>query len=649
MLKKILAFILLAALFTLGLWLGYGLFFPGPWTLDQLRALDPADAADPAADITAIYIRRAGLDCQVRLDLLDLPSEPGYYLEISLGERKTTLSSLTPPPPDASASLDPLADTITVTLKNCFPPANAPLAVLSLPSPVVGYAPDEAGPVAFDAPPPQARATLRFAFTNTFAPAATPLQALRRWDGAHTGANGERHGLRNLLDAAEKYQIPLTLLDLKTPAALSAIETLDGLGQVRRMERDNLLQMPSVISGEPADVSLALGRSAAQGFGLRSGPGIYDSLSPQPLWPLNEPINPQDGGLPPNGDASLEFRRALIDSALRGGETFTLGGDFAQSGWGTPDYVIPAFAYLAARPYIQVITLPLASAATPAASGEPAALRNAPRNKITDSAWQAYFQGTSATDDEQLMALRQNYHVVEDLLLAAWWAENPQAMSACDETTGRCLLASIDFLAILDALGGRVTYLFAGETQVIGPTAQFFIGFSDRMEWDLSKGEAADPAQVMGAFVDADMPFRSYTPVVLDETSIRFTSAGGGVKTYRLTENGLEAQVSGPVEMKIPLVVAPQGCFKSGWASGYVMKVEAGRIGWGVKPGPMAWIQVRGGAVLARDSFLDGMRLGASPEDPNAEIPAGMLLPFPLAMIRVSGAAGEVVTITVER
>jgi hypothetical protein len=63
----------------------------------------------------------------------------------------------------------------------------------------------------------------------------------------------------------------------------------------------------------------------------------------------------------------------------------------------------------------------------------------------------------------------------------------------------------------------------------------------------------------------------------------------------------------------------------------------------------MAWIQARGSAVLARDSFLDGMRLGASPEDPNAEIPAGMLLPFPLAMVRVSSPSDEVVTITVER
>jgi hypothetical protein len=290
------------------------------------------------------------------------------------------------------------------------------------------------------------------------------------------------------------------------------------------------------------------------------------------LWPLNDPVNPhsgtgpQDGGLPPNGDASLDFRRALIDSALRGGETFTLGGDFAQSGWGTPDYVIPAFAYLAARPYIQIVTLPLADMPDPTPSGGPAALRNAPRNEITDSAWQAYFQATSATDDEQLKALRQNYHVVEDLLLASWWAENPRAMSACDETTGRCLLASTDFLAMLDARGGRVSYFFAGETQLIGPTAQFFIGFSDKMEWDLSKGEGADPAQVMGAFMDADLPFRLYTPVVLDETSIRFTSAEGGVKTYRLTENGLEAQVSGPVETKIPLAVAPQRRFKPGWA-----------------------------------------------------------------------------------
>ena len=45
-------------------------------------------------------------------------------------------------------------------------------------------------------------------FWNTL-PSATPAQTLRRWDGAHTGPMGGKHGLSVLLQAAASQGVPL--------------------------------------------------------------------------------------------------------------------------------------------------------------------------------------------------------------------------------------------------------------------------------------------------------------------------------------------------------------------------------------------------------------------------------------------------------
>ena len=72
-------------------------------------------------------------------------------------------------------------------------------------------------------------------------PAATPAQALRRWDGAHTGPRGERHGLKHILDNAGRYGIPVALLDLKTPASLAALNYMGITPQIQNLASLGLL------------------------------------------------------------------------------------------------------------------------------------------------------------------------------------------------------------------------------------------------------------------------------------------------------------------------------------------------------------------------------------------------------------------------
>jgi hypothetical protein len=253
----------------------------------------------------------------------------------------------------------------------------------------------------------------------------------------------------------------------------------------------------------------------------------------------------------------------------------------------------------------------------------------------------------AASDPE----LAENYAgVVSALQTASAWVETPAPRADCKDL---CILASDRFYAVLNPLGGRLVFFFAGSDQIIGPTAQFFIGLSDSSQWDLSKGEGADPAQVMGAFADADDAFRPYQAEIVDGNTIRFRSADGREKTYRLVENGLEVVLTGPVETKIPLVVAPQTRFGLGWASRYRLEQDVDGIRYGVADGPMVSIQVRGqqigGQVLAVDSFLDAIPLIQLPEDPNAENPAGFYLPFPVTVAFLSSPGPTSVKIYVTK
>ena len=213
------------------------------------------------------------------------------------------------------------------------------------------------------------------AFSQAF-PATTPAAALRRWDGAHTGPYGERHGLHPLLDAAAENHIPLVLLDLKIPASLSALDLTGGVDQVNHMARNRLLILPDVVYGDPGKISLTHSVEAAKAFSLPMGKFVYGSGDPGGDYQLQFFSDPQEVspvsivewngqkflGLPsaveeqttPDG-LTLETRRTLIRAALEGGENrvVVLGGSLPDSTWGDSDAGLAGLSYIAAHPWIQ--------------------------------------------------------------------------------------------------------------------------------------------------------------------------------------------------------------------------------------------------------------------------------------------------------
>lgn len=596
--RRVLIFVLLILAFVSGRRLAQRLTPDGSWQPENLRAI----RATAGSNLSALLLRRQATRCEIRLDLLDLPETPAYRLEIALNERRYTFSAAAPPPPRTRLSLDSTLDTLTVSLPDCPPTASLRVTLNG-----------ESLAATLNAAPPTAPLPLYFVFYNCFNPAATPAQILRRWDAAHSGPRGERHGLKNLLAAAEQNSIPLTLLDLKTPFALPALDALGALPQIRRMEAAGLLELPAAQFSPTDGDSLAVSRFAAQAFDLADN-HTYFLLSAAPQIPTQPDLT--RAGFP------LATRELLYENLLAQ-QPLTLGGDFQKSTWGTGEYAAPALAWLAARPYFSAqtggIALPRTAENPPAAPDEALLAQLAQRAPLTDPRLTAAYAATPVWAQ------------------AAAWRKNPQPGATCGGDW--CWLTSAHFFAAIDLRGGKITHFFADGQQALAPTWQFFLGLSDASRWDFSQDLGADPGQIGGSFGDPDAPFRRYLAEKIGATALRLRAAGRA-KTFTLTARGLAVEFHQPQQTLVTLSAPPLAVFSPGWAGRLRLAQEPERLGFGLENGPMAWILAPAGSILAVDSSLAALPLLASPENPNAELPPGAFLPFPLTVVRLKATPG---------
>ena len=674
------------------------------WSYADLRLLDPLDnTPTPSTDILAVYVRNIGFDLEIRIDLLDIPINPDYDLRLTLttpsGDLTIFISAagkplVTPALTGIQARVvrDPWLDTVTVLLNRLTIPQPFTLQVASF-VPGNSTPADETTPVRSDAQPPLERAPLLLAFWDTF-PVATPAQALRRWDGAHSGPRGERHGLNNIIDGAAQYNIPVALLDLKTPASLAALSYMGVLRKIQTLSNQGLLVLPDVAYAEPAQDSLGISRRAAAGFGLSTSQFVYSTSSnvqseylaqfipledashlsrsaDTRLIPLPEPADSQateDG-------PSLDVRRQLVTAAFSTdpARLVVLGGDLPLSTWGNFDMAAPTFAWLAAHPWIQpltgddLLTFPLGSQpnllagagsalSTTDTSTSPllADLNTAPDNPLTTSAWQTWLMLTAPTSDEKLRALRLNYiGQVGELLAGARWAQDPSVQADCSHDLNgdghpECILSSRNFFAVLDLRGGSMTNLFylnaTGPHQLVGPSSQFTVGLSDPSEWQLGLGVAADPAVIPGAFSDGTDLWNIPPPG--NTAALTFTSPDGSrQKTYTLTESGISVAYRGfgPITTSIPLAVDPQVFYSN--PEQYRSSSTPSSWTWGLVNGFQ--VEVRSDAALSAQNFTDSQSLMPGPENPDQAYPGGHYLPFPLSVVTVQGSVDFSVQITI--
>lgn len=417
-----------------------------PWQYSDIRALDAADVTDPGSDILAVYLRQSSSnsiteDLQIRLDFLDLSFLPESDIYIAFDTQQGGSEQIAPSLPTdiawdvllvISASLqirlynsqfspltatgisvyrDPLQDTLTINLSNkTFQHVLSKFnfQVFTISPGAERFADSTNGISSIDFPPHQAEALL--AFWNTF-PALTPAQALRRWDGAHTGPKGNRHGLYNLLSKADSHAIPLFLLDLKYPSSLSALDYVGGMDLVRDMLDKKLVMLPDpqpilsysnpvLLPNEILDQEISFIRTNETAFKLPASKASFSltapftdvngisrysiifliqspqsslispypeikisscagqSIVPITIFPYPDPFYDQTDLEGP----TLPLRRALINNAIQNNQLnsteplmMTLGGELPNSSWGIPDEAEATFDYFDNHPWIHIV------------------------------------------------------------------------------------------------------------------------------------------------------------------------------------------------------------------------------------------------------------------------------------------------------
>jgi hypothetical protein len=547
-----------------------------PWAV-ALRALDPADAATPAYDITAVYLHRDTRYLQIRIELLDFQSLSDLSLDIRIRDASapeaTPLDLHVPSESDAARiSFGPLLDTVIVEIPLSEIPASPRVGVSTPEDQVSGLKPD--GPV------PTQTTPVLLTFYDTFA-GRFPAEALRSWDGAHTGPRGERHGLKYLLDAVEQYRIPVVLLDLKRPENLSALDAMGLLPRIEALENQGLLIFPENNENDLQFVQ------------LEDSTHLYKPLFRKTTYfPI---VSETDANQPTPDGPSLEIRRALLEIALNADKKvlLVLGGSFQNSTWGSPDMVGATMAYFASRPYIHVLNAEDLST-FPTTIG----------NTITPQAEEPISEQT--TQVQSALALAQN------------WANTTPAemMAQCQPDFPECVLANDSYLAIFDANSGSLAYLFTRNQtdlhQLIGPS------------WQVAPGLDIYP----GAFADS----KDYEPAVSENLLVFKSSDETRIKTFTLNKFGLEVkyQTDETVTTQIPLLVDPDSRFTPGWAEKYVQEKTPGGIAWGLENGPMVSIQAEG--LVTMRAFNESLFLLQSPEDPDFPYPPGHTIPFPMAV-----------------
>lgn len=715
------------------------------WRSADLRTLEAPNVIDPAWDLVAGYARLTTTDLELRFDLLGSPAPDAYDLLVLVDTRAGNTMHSGQLPIDQAPGMD-------WNLALSFPAYGAPRAFDASGAPVeirpriirssgldaaivrislaelahlsggradprssvfeafivrrgLTAVADTIGPLRVDGPAITASAPLLLEFWDSL-PAATPAQALRRWDGAHTGPFGQRHGLSVLLDASAAANVPLALLDLRQPDALAALDALGGLPKIKDLVQRNLLLAPELAASAPqtAPTALRYDQQAAQRYDLPASAFLYGSASaltsatPAAFtrvgdglrvvqWGSTRLIPLPAGSLAADAQASedgltIAARQSLLAAALASGTSApltVLGGSLPQSAWGDSLVAGPTMDFIAGHPWIHplrasdLLSLPAVPGAPDCpdllcqAGDEPApvsaaraALEAAPPGPFTDLGWNTYFSLTSSAAEPGLAALREQYlGQVGVLAAAAHWNAAPTSQSVCGpdldgDGSPDCVLSSAQTFLVIDPLGGRLA-LAAGRrngqpVEIIGPRSQRAVGLSDPHDWRPDLALAADPQEIAGGFAGLIAPRERCQPEAQPGVLILTCPESRARLVYRLVDGGFQVEIAAPAAFhaQIPLLLADSHAMQPGWYARYqAQPASASELAWGVRGGARVRVLAQG-AMLTMHHFAESLVLLSRPEDPNTAAPPGAYLPFPMAVIDLDSPGSAAVAIYLE-
>lgn len=387
------------------------------WQPGDLRQLDAIDSTSAEYDLIAAYLRLQDADLQIRLDLLENVDPLNYDVHVALDflpggggalpfetsadfgwdvilnapanhePDRIVRDSLALPQALPRVVRDSALDCITLSVPSKMLEGNRQVAVLAwISRPDESTILDILGPFRLEDSAP-ARAPLLLEFRDAL-PASSPAQLLRRWDGAHTGPYGQRHGLRYLLLAAQANHVPLTLLDLAQPESLRGLALVNGLELVQRMNASGLLTLPANGYSVPefSDELSAYDWRVASRMGIKSAHAAYGLSQTHPMdhpnliyAVLQDPTHIQQferlrfipslqspqtqatsqtvAMIDRNGLTTAAVRW-LLESALSPdpADLVLLDGSLPESPWSDLSVAQKAMQYIAGHPWIQALS-----------------------------------------------------------------------------------------------------------------------------------------------------------------------------------------------------------------------------------------------------------------------------------------------------
>lgn len=669
------------------------------WHEGLLRIIDPVDASIPGTDIIAIFSSQLQESLYFRIDFLDNP-DPILRLYVSLFDL---------PDRDAGEGLDDVSFSFQtgkgIEVLNQGHSGEVEVSLLEKGDDWLSFRIKGDGLLTkkyakvitardggvldetdqFDLLKTAQPAYLFLAFYHTLN-TDTPAQTLRSWDGAHTGPIGSRFGLRYLLEAASEYQVPITLLDIKQPSTLSALDLVAGLPLIQELASQNLLFLPESVFGDPTAHGQLLLQSKKSGlqYGLpvanaafgpisRSFPGyqiyyyatetvpapVYTSISyrlvPVPVSPQVDMIDKQGFSVP----ALQVLAKAGADQ--RSTWITSFGGDFQDTLWGDPIAAANTMEYISTHPWIHPLTsidlssipaksisdfdqtctnLLCTSEISQEIAGDeytawrasilPQLVQLRP-NPVTDSAWQLYGRITEPESDTDFLLLKWKYRsTLEKLILAAGWADQPYELQACFESSPQdyCILANNRFLAVISPETAGLVMLFTRQNnqavQVVAPYSQVMAGLSDPSTWKMDTANP-DPALIESGFGLEEVELVSASPNTISFSS---STSRKGI-AYTLDDDSLQVNITSPdaAVYSLPLLGILPGSENEDF---FYLYQSNDRI----SQSPLR-VEVFGSSGVSYSSVYDNPELLTLPEDPNLAYPKGFYLPYPFSLLQL--------------
>lgn len=446
-------------------------------------------------------------------------------------------------------------------------------------------------------------------------PGFIPSQILRFWNGAHTGPNGQRHGLKFLLDAVETTQLPVTLLDLITPSGLSALEFLDTSEKIKFLQSSSLLFLPVPIN-----------------IYSTSFPDIYNSFQENSnnhgyinqniiFYNLDQQILVKSDNYAQQINLSQEYNHIIFSTPITNREPFSTNGlseltikriynDYANSKIKTnilfslnesiiADQVFAKEIFLSIKnhPWIEVVYPFQNKEDEGSPDFNPAESSISTVNifpgetmeKILNSKgpFQNYLLGY--VNDihgrkQSIQFAELSKHYLPDIyyyLAANHWSINPEVKTSCDldiDSDGKieCLITNQDYFGIIELDTGRLAFLAVRSEnsvyQLIAPSSSIMFGLGPEQEWNINNSIFSDPQEIPGAFYDEDGIMKDYRLLEIYENYVLlFDKNTNNSKIYSINEDGFnfESIGNGNSSVVIPVLLSPECMRANQWQEQY--------------------------------------------------------------------------------